>query len=218
MTLAALEAAARGHGLIVMGALHPGRAGARGPDHGTLVLLGAGPGFWEVLTAAPEYGDGAPDPVDRWSLRVIGDLAARFGAAPHFPFGGPPHAPFIDWALKSGRAHPSPVGMLVHERVGLMISLRGALHFADELPIPQPATPPPCDACRGRPCPTACPAGALRAGAPYDLDACHEYLDTAPGQSCMMQGCAARRACPLSRGAARAPEQSAHHMKAFHPP
>ncbi len=217
MTCAAIDTAARAHGLIVMGALHPARAGARGLDHGTLILLGAGPGFWDVLTAAPEHADGGADPVDRWSARVIGGLAARFGATAHFPFGGPPYAPFIDWALKSGRAHPSPVGMMVHDTVGLMISYRGALHFAQEFAIPAARGPSPCTSCPDRPCTNACPVGALSSAAPYDVEACHSYLDTPGGQCCMMQGCAARLACPLSRGAARRPEQSAHHMKAFHP-
>lgn len=217
MTYAAIEEAARGHGLIVMGALHPERTGARGLDGGTLILLGAGPGFWGVFTAAPEHADGNPDPVDRWSVRVIGAMAARFGATAHFPFGGPPYTPFIDWALKSGRAHPSPVGMMVHDAVGLMISYRGALHFAEELAIPAVRGRSPCANCRDRPCTTSCPVGALSGEARYDVDACHRYLDTLAGQSCMMQGCAARLACPLSRGAARRPEQSAHHMKAFHP-
>ena len=74
-----IEVATRAAGLIVMGALpHEG---------GTVVLLGAGPAFWPVLQASPEGMDGKPDPVDRWSTRVIGALAQRFNAEPRFPFG-----------------------------------------------------------------------------------------------------------------------------------
>ncbi len=210
MTYAAISDAASDAGLLVMGALHQ--------EGGTLVLLGAGAAFWPRFSASPEARDGRADPVDRWSKRVVGALATGFYAAAIYPFGGPPHAPFIDWALKSGRAFPSPVGMLVHDTVGLMISYRGALHVADAFPIPPVTGHSPCNACADQPCTTACPVGALGAGRAYDVTACHGHLDTPEGEDCMRLGCAARRACPLSRGAGRVPEQSALHMRAFHRP
>lgn len=208
---------ARAEGLLAMGALHPDRLAAKGVQGGTLILLGAGPGFWEVLQAAPEMLDGRPDPVDRWSRRVIGALADSLRAVAHFPFGGPPYAPFIDWAIKSGRAFVSPTGMLVHDVVGLMISYRGALHLPDEIPLPDAPGASPCTSCAGKPCLTACPVGALGETAPYDVAACHAYLDTAAGRDCLERGCRVRRSCPVSAGADRKPAQSAHHMKAFHP-
>lgn len=217
MTYGRVTAAAEASGLIVMGALHPRRAGAKSLDGGTLVLLGAGPAFWSAFRAAPEAGDGLPDPVDRWSQRTIGAMAERQGAKALFPFGGPPYAPFIDWALKSGRAFSSPTGMLVHDTVGMMISYRGALLFETEFPIPSPGNASPCAGCVGQPCTSACPVGALSGERPYAVDRCHDFLDSPAGKSCMMQGCAARLACPVSRGASRKPEQSALHMKAFHP-
>ena len=212
-----VEKAAHEHGLIVMGAQHPRLSGAKGLDGGTLILLGAAGAFWPALKAAPEWRDGDPDPVDRWSTRVVSAMAESLGAEAHFPFGGPPYMPFIDWALKSGRAFLSPVGAMVHDTVGMMISYRGALHFAEEFSIPEATAPSPCLTCPA-PCATACPVKALNATTFYDVEACHGYLDTAEGQSCMTGGCAARLACPLSAGAGRDPEQSAHHMQAFHPP
>lgn len=206
--LAAIERAALAEGLTPMGALHD--------EGGTVILFGAGPGFWEVVRASPEAADGAPDPVDRWSARVIGALARRFGARARFPFGGPPHEPFLAWAEASGRAFKSPVGMLVHDRVGLMISYRGALQLAERLYLPAPHGGSPCADCTGRPCLTACPVGALGGGAPYDVPACHGFLDTAAGAECMTRGCAVRRACPVSAGAGRGDAQSAHHMEYFH--
>jgi hypothetical protein len=204
-------------GLLVMGALHPARCAAKQLERGTLILLGAGPRFWWAFCAAREATDGAPDPIDRWSTRVVGGLAECLGGQVRYPFGGPPYAPFIDWALKSGRAFTSPTGMLVHDRVGLMISYRGALHFDDELDIPVADGTSPCDTCEDRPCTTSCPVRALRAGAAYDLRACHGFLDTGAGSDCMAQGCAVRRACPLSKGAGRKAAQSALHMRSFHP-
>lgn len=217
MTYLELEQEAGAAGLLVMGALHPAKCGAKGLDGGSLILLGAGAGFWAALSASQEVLDKRPDPVDRWSARVVGDLAGRHGARALYPFGGPPYAPFIDWALKSGRAFVSPTGMMVHDTVGLMISYRGALHFPEVLAFPATWGASPCDTCADQPCVSACPVGALGKTAPYDVTSCHGYLDTAPGNSCMMQGCAARLACPVSEGAGRCPEQSAHHMRSFHP-
>ncbi|MCX8952528.1 ferredoxin [Ruegeria sp. NA] len=213
-TYGRVEHAARQAGLIVMGSLHPHRVAARQLDTGTLILLGAGSDFWPALKASPEWR--GPDPVDRWSTRIVGQMAHAFGAQAYFPFGGPPYAPFIDWALKSGRTFSSPVGALVHDTVGMMISYRGALHFAHEFAIPEKPGVSPCNTCAA-PCTTACPVGALNAQNFYDLAACHDHLDTAEGQTCMTGGCLARLACPLSAGAGRDPEQSAHHMRAFHP-
>lgn len=206
--------AAEDTGLIVMGALHPRVTDAKQLENGTLVLLGAAGAFWRVLKASPEWG--GPDPVDRWSTRVIGQMAQDLGATPHFPFGGPPYAPFIDWALNSGRTFSSPVGALVHDTVGMLISYRGALHFSGEFDIPSNTAESPCTNCPA-PCTTACPVQALNAHSFYDVATCHDHLSTDQGQTCMTGGCLARLSCPISSGAGRDPEQSAHHMKAFHP-
>ncbi|MCG7522261.1 ferredoxin [Ruegeria sp. Ofav3-42] len=214
ITYEQVERAAKAVGLIVMGALHPRLTDAKQLDGGTLILLGAGPEFWRVLKSSPEWQ--ADDPVDRWSSRVVDRMAQELSAEAHFPFGGPPYAPFIDWALKSGRTFSSPVGALVHDEVGMMISYRGALHFTEEFPIPDTPGISPCATCAA-PCTQTCPVGALNSRDFYDVAACHSHLSTAEGQICMTGGCLARLSCPLSKGAARDPEQSAHHMKAFHP-
>jgi hypothetical protein len=179
----------------------------------TLLLLGPQePGFWAHLMAQPEWG--GPDPVDRWSRRVIGRMACDLGAKALFPFGGPPHHPFQRWALRTGRVWDSPVRLLVHDTQGLFVSFRGALALKEVFDWPSPATRP-CDTCTS-PCLSACPPGALT-GAGYDVPACHAFLDTAAGADCMTQGCAVRRACPVSQSYARMPEQSAYHMRQFHP-
>lgn len=178
----------------------------------TVLLLGPAAGFWPHVTAAPEW-DGAPDPVDRWSRRVIGRMACDLGAKALFPFGGPPYHPFYAWALRTGRVWDSPVRLLVHASQGLMVSFRGALALKEAVDLP-PAAAKPCDGCAA-PCLAACPAGALT-GAGYDVPRCHGFLDGAAGRDCMEFGCAVRRACPVSHGYARVPEQSAYHMRQFH--
>ncbi|ACM02323.1 hypothetical protein [Cereibacter sphaeroides] len=180
----------------------------------SLLLLGPRePGFWPHLTAQPEWQDGRPDPVDRWSERVIARLAHEIGALPVFPFGGPPWWPFYGWALRTGRAFASPVRLIVHDEAGLFFSCRGALALRERLEPARGVSP--CTDCANRPCLTACPAGALGAGG-YDVPACHAFLESPAGTACLDRGCAVRRACPRSQGHARMEIQSAYHMRQFH--
>ena len=204
---------ARDH-LAVLGGFLIGPGDDLPENTGTLLLLGpAEPGFWTHVTAQPEF-DGTPDPLDRWSRRVIDALAGEWAGRALFPFGDPPHQPFYRWALRSGRCHTSPVRLLVHDEAGLMVSFRGALCLPGRIALPVPG-PSPCDGCPTRPCLAACPPRALTDQF-YDLPACHGFLDAAAGADCMGQGCHVRRVCPQSRRYARLPEQSAYHMRQFH--
>ncbi|PSL18487.1 ferredoxin [Shimia abyssi] len=201
--------------LDILGGFHPN--GDRDPaltGVGTLLLLGPRePGFWDAFSETPEYRDGTPNPMDRWSSRVITGLATAFNAHPFFPFGGPPYQPFFQWAVRSGRCHPSPISLLVHDTAGLFVSFRGALAFPQQIEIPQPPENP-CNSCVGKPCTTACPVDAF-ASDQYRIDACRTFLAQRDGADCMSQGCAARRACPVSARYGRLPAQSAFHMRAF---
>ncbi|KPP86125.1 MAG: hypothetical protein HLUCCO07_04805 [Rhodobacteraceae bacterium HLUCCO07] len=202
-----LDPAPETRALEIMGVLHDGAD--------TVLLLGPRePGFWAHFTDQPEYADGAPDPLDRWSKRAIGARAAAWGGVAVFPSDGPPYPPFQDWAQRSGRAFVSPVGMLVHESAGLMISFRGAVRLPGHLALPARGVNP-CLNCKDQPCRTACPVGAL-SPAGYDVPTCRTFLDSAPGQDCMERGCAARRACPVNQDYGRLDAQSAFHMRAFH--
>lgn len=216
--LSAIEALCVARGLAVLGGFRAELDPDLPKGTQTLLLLGPHePGFWATLTASPEWDSHrtqtAPDPVDRWSRRVIGSLACDLGAKALFPFGARRH-PFFAWALRSGRCHQSPVRLLVHDEMGLWVSFRGALALKEALDLPPPGASP-CQSCAGQPCLTACPVGALTEMG-YDVPACHGFLDRAEGQACMAEGCAVRRACPLSHGHARMPEQSAYHMRQFH--
>ena len=204
---AAIAAAALRAELDIMGGVHE--------DGGTILLLGPSARFWPALKSGPEWQDGAPDPVDRWSLRVIGALAADLGGEALFPFGGPPYLPFLRWATASGRAWQSPAGMIVHDTAGLWVSYRGALRFSHQIPLPR-AGLSPCETCADQPCMSACPVDALSAARGYDVAACHAFLDTPAGDDCLSHGCKARRACPVSQAFGRDPEQSAFHMSYFH--
>lgn len=213
VALPALEALLAAERLEVLGGIAVAD-GEEGFPAGTRTLLLLGPkepGFWAYLQAQPEWA--GPDPVDRWSRRVIGRIACDLGAKALFPFGGPPYHPFYQWALRTGRVWESPVRLLVHSGQGLMVSFRGALALKEVVEVPPPAVKP-CETC-ATPCLTACPAGALT-GAGYDVPGCHAWLDRAEGADCLSGGCLVRRACPVSQSYARLPEQSAYHMRQFH--
>jgi len=207
-------------GLAICGAFHPKPGDGVPPLPGgdpaaTLALLGLLAEGWAVFAASPEAGDGASDPLDRWSRRVVGTLAVALGAAPLFPFGGPPFLPFQRWAQRAGPFHPSPIGMLIHPDWGLWQGYRGALAFASRLDLPLPdRRPSPCESCAGKPCLTACPVGAFTPGR-YDVAACAAHVASPTGSDCADLGCRARRACPVGAAHRYAPPQAAFHMRAF---
>jgi len=210
----ALKTKACAHHLSVLGGFHPSADDIVPQGCQTLILLGPNePAFWPAFIASGEYTDGAANPLDRWSTRVVGALAQELNATALYPFGGAPYHPFYTWALRTGRIHASPINFLVHDRAGLFVSFRGALCLKDKIPLPA-APPNPCLTCADQPCRTACPVGALTPEG-YDVVGCKDYLDTAAGADCLTSGCAVRRACPVSQRFGRIPAQSAFHMRAF---
>jgi hypothetical protein len=177
----------------------------------TISLIGPDePRFWDIFTASPEFQDGAPDPMDRWSERVIGDVAKSLSAEPLFPFGGPPHHPFHSWAVATGRFWASPIGFLVHDERGLFASFRGAIRW--DKPADIGSTAQPCLTCTA-PCQTACPVGAFNDDG-YDVATCKSHVTSPAGADCREGGCLARRACPVG-ATRRLSAQSAFHMEAF---
>jgi hypothetical protein len=214
MTLNQLQQAAEARHLTILGGFHPVPSDNAPEGCKTLLMLGPDePAFWPAFCQSNEYRDGAPDPVDRWSARVIGDWATDLGATPLFPFGPPPFLPFYTWALRTGRIHRAPVQFLVHDRAGLFVSFRGALALREHIALP-PAPAPPCQSCAEQPCRSACPIGALTPTA-YDVPACKSYLGSAAGHDNLSNGCFVRRSCPVSQNFGRLPAQSAYHMQQF---
>ena len=184
---------------------------------GTVVLIGPDePRFWPMFSDSSEFHDGQPNPLDRWSARMLGLLADAWNGRAVLPYDGPPWPPFIAWAKRSGAAFSAPVGLLVHGTAGLFLSFRGAVLLSENAARTFDAQPMhnPCASCAAKPCETACPVGALRAGAAYDVSACKAHLRSPEGAACL-DGCLVRRACPVSQGFGRRAEQSAFHMRAF---
>ncbi len=220
MTLDNVRAAAEVSGLAFRGAFHPGPDDLpQGASARTLVMLGfVGGEQWAGFAASPEYRDGRPSPLDRWSYRVISALAGDLGAHAYFPFTAP-LMPFIRWAQKAEPVKPSAIGMLIHPDFGLWHAWRGALGFdvAMDLP-PRDDRPRPCDNCMEKPCLSACPVSAFDGTGAYDVAACSTHVRRPAGADCMSSGCRSRVACPVGANYRYTEEQAAFHMRAFHRP
>lgn len=222
MELAEIEAVLEAEGLRSRGGFHPAAdepvpEAADGRPAGTLILAGAlGGSLWPAFSGSSKFADGRPDPLDRWSRRVIEGLATRLGATAVFPFGGPPHWPFQAWARRAEPLSPSPLGILIHPEHGLWHSYRGALVFARriELPVSEPVASP-CESCAEKPCLAACPVAAF-SPAGYDVVACRGHLSSGAAEPCFAGACLARRACPVGPASRYGEDQARFHMTAFH--
>ncbi len=219
-TYAQLCAQAATVGLACRGGFHPEDGDAlpevSGHPARTVVLLGfTGREQWPVFAASPESGDGAPHALDRWSRRVVGELASRFSAGAVYPFTGPPWWPFQRWAHRAERLYASPLGVLMHAEYGQWHAYRGALllPYAVELPALK-VWPNPCASCDEQPCVAACPAGAL-AGGRYAPEVCRDHVSSEHGSACRTQGCLARYACPVAATHRYTAAQAAFHLGAF---
>jgi hypothetical protein len=181
----------------------------------TLVLLGFTGGVqWPIFAASPEAADGRPDPLDRWSRRVISGLANEWGGVAAYPNDSPP-LPFQQFAVRCEAVHRSPIGLLIHERWGLWHAYRGVLILPARLALPNSARGEhPCVSCATRPCLSACPVGAISA-AGYDVDTCIRHVESAAGVDCRECGCRARRSCPVAPGHRYGAPQMQFHMAAF---
>ncbi len=208
-----LTAALAAHGLLPRGAFHPGPDDGAPEGVGTILLVGhAGPGMWRAFASAGGAGEHA---LDNWSAAVLDDIARAAGATAHYPSDGPPYLPFQRWATKAEPVRSSPLGILIHPDYGLWHGYRGALAFAEALPLPpRDDRASPCETCADRPCLSTCPVGAFGEGG-YDVPVCAAHLRVQAGADCMALGCRARRACPAGRDYIYQAAQAAFHMTAF---
>jgi hypothetical protein len=213
------QLAAHGLSLLGVAAEEPGDAlpdvAPETPAVSILIAGNAGSAFWPHFTASPEFSDGRGDPLNRWSARVLGDIAAANGCGVVFPFEGPPYRPFQQWALRAGTVSRSPLGVLAHERLGLWFAFRGAFLLAEAVEPAEEAGGGPCETCSEKPCLDACPADALSRAHGYEPGTCRAHVAGAGAETCGARGCLVRHACPFGQDYAYAPEQAAFHMRAF---
>jgi len=221
MQLSELKNLLASQGLTMRGGFHPTAGDGLPPLEdggmpGTLILIGdIGGRLWPRFSESAEANDGAPDPLDHWTRRIVDDIARRIPATPLYPFGGPPYWPFQRWAQRAESVFPSPLGILIHPEHGLWHAYRAALVFAEPIDLPPRAEArSPCESCAAKPCLSACPVGAF-SGAGFDVDACTGHITRAAGRPCMDGGCLARNACPVAAHLHYPAPQMRFHMAAF---
>ena len=201
------------YGLIVLGNFP--LPGSNGDTCGILVG-NAGSAMWLKFRRSPEYSDGYPDPLDRWSRRIGETIARELEASVVFPFEGPPYPPFLAWAKSTGRAFSSPLSMFIHWQFGLWHAYRFALRLDKPVSgqLEHDEAISPCLSCVERPCLDTCPAGAFFEGE-YRVNDCVEFLAANETSGCRERGCRARRACPVVPENHYLPEHARFHMDAF---
>lgn len=199
--------------------------GAIAAGTGALLFGNAGPSMWRHFSQSPEYRDGQPEPLDRWTRRIVVGVTDAAGQGTHalFPFGAPVW-PFQRWARRAMGVDASPLGMLIHPEYGLWFALRCAIavpglsrEVEKVIQLPEKMNHP-CDACTGKPCMNSCPVDAFSVGN-FEARRCRSYLanerPSTGGPNCMKDGCAARNACPVGVEWRYPPEQLRFHMDAF---
>jgi hypothetical protein len=181
-----------------------------------IALVGnVGADMWGHFSAAAEYHDGLPHPLDRWSRRVAAGVCERFELEAIFPFDGPPYLPFQRWACSAEALEQSPLGLMMHPQYGLWHAYRFALLLPDTsvmLKAQQVASI--CHSCSDKPCLHTCPVNALTESG-YDVPACIRYLEHNVNAACHLHGCMARYRCPQGQTWRYHDAQSQFHLRAF---
>ena len=178
----------------------------------SILLLGPDePNFWKIFKESDEFKDRKANPLDRWSKRIIDNIAVKNDCSPLYPFGGEPYKPFFSWALRSGTVWSSPVHLAIHKDRGLFVSFRGALAINQTRKIDQ-SFENPCLKCPA-PCLSACPVNAFTESG-YDVAKCKNHISGVDSRNCKSLGCNTRRACPVGANL-RNFDQSSFHMENF---
>jgi epoxyqueuosine reductase QueG len=184
-----------------------------------LIVGSGGPTFFDRFASeSPEARDGAPNPLDRFTARVVGAAVAGALAplavahATYFPFvASAPLIPFQRLGRAAGLGGPGPLGLQIHPVYGPWWAYRALVVVDRELP----RVPAPGDGCAGcdAPCIAACPASAV-AVTGFVVPACHARRLAA--EACRLS-CAARIACVRGPEHRYSDSQLGFHMSASMP-
>ncbi len=187
---------------------------AQNPARIVIMVGNIGPSLWKAFSASEEHNDGKPDALDRWSQRIGTILASQLEARALFPFGGPPHHPFLKWAKKAESLANSRLGMLIHPKYGLWHAYRFALALPFDLEIATGNPIDTCAACPDQPCIRACPVNAFEIELEFDVKACYIHLKEQHNSTCR-SGCQARLSCPHASMFRYHSDQMKFHMDAY---
>jgi hypothetical protein len=187
------------------------------PHYRSAIVLGsAGRRLWERMGSAGGTPPAEADPLDRLTERTLAPLldllrTADPTAQSAFPFRHPRQlVPFLALTQHLAWARITPMGILVHPRVGPWFAWRAALLTALAPPLAlTDSRESPCAACPA-PCVTACPAQAVDKEG-FRWGDCVDYrVREAPCR----ETCLARQACPVGPDFRYGPDQLAYHYGA----
>ena len=115
----ALEKDIHSAGMIILGELEVNEGDPVPKEAQSILLLGPDePNFWKIFKASKEFRDEEANPLDRWSKRIIDNIAAQNECTALYPFCEEPYKPFFSWALRSGSVWSSPVHLAIHKDRG----------------------------------------------------------------------------------------------------
>lgn len=153
------------------------------------------------------------DPVDVFAMNAAMHVVTECWGArdPEILYPGPRPVPLQRLGEFMGWSSKSLLGLGIHQRYGTWFAYRALFAVDCTLQPTQPGVAPasPCDDCLEQPCRGACPVGAVRADAPFALDACLSYR-LRPASPCADR-CFARLACPIGSDWRYEEEQMAYH-------
>ena len=84
-----------------------------------LLVGNAGSSLWASFSSSSEASDGMRDPMNRWTERLVNEIALELGADARFPF-GETIWPFQAYAKAATGMKQSPIGLLIHPEFGLL--------------------------------------------------------------------------------------------------
>jgi hypothetical protein len=182
----------------------------------TLILVGnVGSELWDKSGAEIAAMTG-PDPLDRWTQKIVDPIARSIEGIALYPFAGPPYWPFQRWAERAEGVRSSPIGIQIHPEYGLWHAYRAAILLPRAIEQPHEEQAHPCDTCVDRPCLTHCPVNAFTAPG-YDVESCVDRVVAVQYESgsCSDVGCLARLACPIGPSWRYRADHARFHMAAF---
>jgi len=161
-----------------------------------LILLGhGGRALWQAIKAGGVEGD---DPVDRHSQEAVQaylDASPACGAYAFLYPASDSQVSLIRLGELAGWHHASPFRVGINRDWGSWFAYRAlVLADSDFTPVTRAKDVSPCDHCTGKPCISACPAGAVTDGE-FASARCLGYR-LAEGSACALT-CLARLACPV---------------------
>ena len=181
------------------------------------ILVGnIGSRIWLHFSQSAEYQDSEPDPLNRYTARILGGVARAQEIEAIFPF-DEPYWPFQRFAASALGVQSSPLGMQIHPEFGLWYGLRGAFILPEDTELVgdvdgvSVAQTHPCDTCVDKPCLNTCPVSAFTING-YNTEACYGHLDRGEDPDCRSLGCLARDACPVGKEYRYEPQHIRFHM------